>query len=213
MKALYTLPQSAGIAGGGLSSSYFFSGSQADNLFYLSPHHTYTRDRPLAAATQQTQMQTTEHGCERGIPIRQATPERGSVTPLPQAFSVPQHRMCPAAKAHHSPSSLSKQLSTSGSFSGGGAQVLNSAGANGGGGGSILSGEAASDAGLDTTQTHYVTLYSAAKLRTFHCERVREMPLSGLNPSMLIGILCKTGADWVDLRRAGVTEVRIAYLL
>ncbi|KAJ6617348.1 hypothetical protein B0H10DRAFT_2033813, partial [Mycena sp. CBHHK59/15] len=29
--------------------------------------------------------------------------------------------------------------------------------------------------------------YSTAELRTFHCERVRKMPLSGLDPSMLIG--------------------------
>ena len=89
----------------------------------------------------------------------------------------------------------------------------NSAGANanangGGGGGSVLSGEAGSEAGLDATQTHYVTSYSAAELRTFHCERVRKMPLSGLDPSMLIGFLCKTEADWIDLRRR-VAEVRV----
>jgi cysteine protease ATG4 len=82
----------------------------------------------------------------------------------------------------------------------------NSAGANGGGG-SVLSGEAASDAGLDPTQMHYVTSYNAAELRTFHCERVPKMPLSGLDPSMLIGFLCKTEADWIDLRRR-VAEVR-----
>ena len=75
--------------------------------------------------------------------------------------------------------------------------------------GSVLSGEAASDAGLNATQTHWVTSYSAAELRTFHRERERKMPLSGLDPRMLIGILCKTEADWVDLRRAGVAEVRM----
>ena len=56
------------------------------------------------------------------------------------------------------------------------------------------------------TQTHYVSSYSAAELRTFHCERVRKIPLSGLGPSMLIGFLCKTEADWIDLRRR-VAEV------
>jgi cysteine protease ATG4 len=70
----------------------------------------------------------------------------------------------------------------------------------------VLSGDA-SDAGLDPTQVHYVTSYSAAELRTFHSERVRKMPLSGLDPSMLIGFLCKTEADWIDLRRR-VAEVR-----
>ncbi|KAG6868837.1 hypothetical protein C0993_009374 [Termitomyces sp. T159_Od127] len=40
IKMLYTFPQSVGIAGGRPSSSYYFVGSQADNLFYLDPHHT-----------------------------------------------------------------------------------------------------------------------------------------------------------------------------
>jgi cysteine protease ATG4 len=70
----------------------------------------------------------------------------------------------------------------------------------------VLSGEA-SDAGLDTTQMHYVISYSAAELRTFHCERVRKMLLLGMDPSMLIGFLCKTEADWIELRRR-VAEVR-----
>ncbi|EEB94863.1 hypothetical protein MPER_06258, partial [Moniliophthora perniciosa FA553] len=39
IKILYTFPQSVGIAGGRPSSSYYFVGSQADNLFYLDPHH------------------------------------------------------------------------------------------------------------------------------------------------------------------------------
>jgi cysteine protease ATG4 len=48
-----------------------------------------------------------------------------------------------------------------------------------------MSGEA-SDFGLDSTQVHYVTAYSAAELRTFHSERVRKMPLSGLDPSIFV---------------------------
>lgn len=63
-------------------------------------------------------------------------------------------------------------------------------------------------ADLDESQRHYVTAYSAAELKTFHCERVRKMPLSGLDPSMLIGFLCKDENDWIDLRHR-VADVRI----
>ncbi len=53
-------------------------------------------------------------------------------------------------------------------------------------------------ADLDAVQLHYCNAYSAAELRTFHCERVRKMPLSGLDPSMLIGFLCRDERDWWD---------------
>ncbi|KAJ6622408.1 hypothetical protein B0H10DRAFT_903785 [Mycena sp. CBHHK59/15] len=56
-------------------------------------------------------------------------------------------------------------------------------------------------------EAHYVHAYSTAELRTFHCEKVRKMPLSGLGPSMFIGFVCRDEADWVDLRR------RVALLL
>ena len=170
-------------------------------MFYLDPHHTRATI-PLRPPTQ------TERERERGIPIRQATPERGSVSPPPAG-----HHRSPTSPASSrtgsstfsypiaSPSPLSKQLSTSSSSSGGAHVRWNSAGANGAG--SDLSG-AASDAGLDPTQVHYVTSYSAAELGTFHCECVRKMPLSGLDPSML---MCKMEADWIDLR-SKVAEVR-----
>lgn len=61
-------------------------------------------------------------------------------------------------------------------------------------------------ADLDVFQRHYVTAYSAAELKTFHCDRVRKMPLSGLDPSMLIGFLCKDESDWNDFR-ARMNEV------
>ncbi|KIM78653.1 hypothetical protein PILCRDRAFT_11108 [Piloderma croceum F 1598] len=51
------------------------------------------------------------------------------------------------------------------------------------------------DGALDALREHYVNAYSAAELRTFHCERVRKMPLSGLDPSVLLGFSCK---DWED---------------
>ena len=60
--------------------------------------------------------------------------------------------------------------------------------------------------GLDPVQLHYCTAYSAAELKTFHCERVRKMPMSGLDPSMLIGFLCRDEKDWWDFRKR-VTDV------
>jgi cysteine protease ATG4 len=202
MKALYTFLPSVCIAGGRPSSSYYLVGSQADNLFYLDPRHTRATI-PLRPPTQTSDR-------ERGIPIRQVMPERGSVSP-------PGHHRSPTSPVSSrtgsstfsyptaSPSPLSKQLSTSSSSSGGAHVRWNSVGANGAGGSELSGG--ASDVGLDATQMHYVTSYSAAELRTFHCERVRNIPLSGLDPSILIGFLCKTEADWIDLR-SRVAEVR-----
>jgi cysteine protease ATG4 len=50
-------------------------------------------------------------------------------------------------------------------------------------------------------QQHYATAYSAAELKTFHCEQVRKMPMSGLDPSMLIGFLCRDEGEWLDFKR------------
>ncbi|KAJ7444120.1 hypothetical protein B0H11DRAFT_2343031 [Mycena galericulata] len=50
-------------------------------------------------------------------------------------------------------------------------------------------------------EAHYTHAYSAAELRTFHCERVCKMPLSRLDSSMLIGFVCRDEGEWVDLRR------------
>jgi hypothetical protein len=72
----------------------------------------------------------------------------------------------------------------------GGAHVRwNSAGVNVGG--SELSGTA-SDVGFEPTQMRF---YNAAELRTLHYDRMRTIPLSGLDPSTLIGFLCKVEAD------------------
>ena len=103
MKALYILPQSVGIAGGRPSSSYYFVGSQADNLFYLDRHHTRTTV-PLRPPTQ---TQTTERERERRILMRRATPERGSVSPLsepslfPNIARVQLHKLVYIQLRHH----------------------------------------------------------------------------------------------------------------
>ena len=47
------------------------------------------------------------------------------------------------------------------------------------------------------------------QIRTFSCEKVRKLPLAGLDPSMLLGFLVRDEAEWRDLR-ARVTEVRFS---
>ena len=66
--------------------------------------------------------------------------------------------------------------------------------------------------GLDPIQLHYCTAYSAAELKTFHCERVRKMPMSGLDPSMLIGFLCRDEKDWWDFKKR-VADVCLHFFL
>ena len=180
------------MAGERPSSTYYFVSSQADSLFYLDPCHPRATI-PLRPPTQAP---------ERGIPIRQATPETCVVPPV---IVFPRPRRRPVAQAHllfhlklHRYSiikTVDRQL------------LL---------GRSTCSLELCQcewwQVGIDgrcerRTQMHYVTSYSGAELRTFHCERVRKMPLCGLDPSVLIGLLCKTEADWIDLRRS-LIEVR-----
>ncbi|KAJ7279803.1 hypothetical protein C8J57DRAFT_1304181, partial [Mycena rebaudengoi] len=48
-------------------------------------------------------------------------------------------------------------------------------------------------------EAFYLRAYSPAELRTFHCEKMREMPLSGLDPSILVGFVCRYEAERVDL--------------
>jgi cysteine protease ATG4 len=52
----------------------------------------------------------------------------------------------------------------------------------------------------DVFLAHYANAYSVSDLKTYHCDRVRKMPLSGLDPSMLVGFLCRDEQDWVDFR-------------
>ncbi|KAG9018739.1 Cysteine protease atg4 [Tulasnella sp. 427] len=66
--------------------------------------------------------------------------------------------------------------------------------------GSSFSSIAGPPAGVDAATYHLATAYTPGELRTFHCDKVRKMPLSHMDPSMLLGFLCKDEADWIDLR-------------
>ena len=183
-QALYTFPQSVGIAGGRPSSSYYFVGAQADSLFYLDPHHA----RPA-------------------IPFRpppRSSNHNGSTTTSPTDSPKVSHRDMQPSPSHvlSSPIPIHMQLSSSQS-----SYISRSSPSPSSHRGSV-SGQSVTGGELDPVQEHYVTAYSPVELRTFHCDKVRKMPLSGLDPSMLIGFLCRDERDWRDLRER-VSEVRL----
>jgi cysteine protease ATG4 len=41
--------------------------------------------------------------------------------------------------------------------------------------------------------------FDPSELATFHCEKVKRMQVSGMDPSMLLGFMCKDEEDWLDL--------------
>ncbi|KAJ7636027.1 hypothetical protein DFH06DRAFT_657448 [Mycena polygramma] len=63
----------------------------------------------------------------------------------------------------------------------------------------------------DAAEQHYASAYNAMELQTFHCEKVRKMPLSGLDPSMLVGFLCRDAEEWTDFRKRVVELPRAIF--
>jgi cysteine protease ATG4 len=274
IKTLYTFPQSVGIAGGRPSSSYYFVGSQADNLFYLDPHHARPTV-PLRPFPPAYPPSSSSPGTHSGA--GSTTPNAKGITPTPASSQTITGKRGSASSAsggkfaYDAPSAASSVVAdsewTSASGSGSGSGFSGSSGKRkipfgktkvtspGGsvrttGSGSGLrsrdknggkragtgsepmdirelysaydSPQAISEEGsehhqegtedqsqyededdedLTAYERHLINSYSASELRTFHCERVRKMPLSGLDPSMLIGFLVKSEDDWLDLRR------------
>lgn len=177
-KELFTFPQSVGIAGGRPSSSYYFIGAQADSLFYLDPHHSRPavalRPPPPDLSRQSTRdtSNASDHRSKSTSPSPADSP--------PSSYRDVQSMATRHARGPSSISSYRSQISPSPSV-----------------GSASVSGQSL---GLDPLQEHYVTSYSPVELRTFHCDRVRKLPLSGLDPSMLLGFLCRDERDWLDLR-------------
>jgi cysteine protease ATG4 len=44
----------------------------------------------------------------------------------------------------------------------------------------------------------FASAYTEAQLRTFHCDKIKKIPLSNVDPSMLLGFMCKNEADFED---------------
>ncbi|KAF6752070.1 cysteine protease [Ephemerocybe angulata] len=223
IKALYTFPQSVGIAGGRPKSSYYFVGSQADNLFYLDPHHARPaiplRPPPPGPSPIQSQQSSSEDDRSNKPPKGQnhrrlPTSPSSSRTSATASSTFSYH-------APTSPSPLQQQYSTDSEASSSGSKPRSpppvTPPSHGRwrsasqppaspsdlrvGSGSSSNSVSGSANGLDPVQLHYCTAYSGAELSTFHCDRVRKMPLSGLDPSMLIGFLCRSEEEWIDLRK------------
>ncbi|KAF8708097.1 Peptidase family C54, partial [Rhizoctonia solani] len=197
LKSLFQFPQSVGISGGRPSSSYYFVGSQADSLFYLDPHHTrpYIPLRPppsVAPEPSDTEDSIPEETSDvpatpnaKLQPRRDITPDphptprpRVSSPASPASSDVGHHR---ARSSFSPPRSMPNYQLPSASSSSKLAPLI--------------------PGGIDSPDgIHYCCAYSAAELRTFHCDRVRKMPMSALDPSMLLGFLCRDDADWKDFR-------------
>ncbi|KAJ7746924.1 hypothetical protein DFH07DRAFT_1062874 [Mycena maculata] len=63
----------------------------------------------------------------------------------------------------------------------------------------------------DGAEQYYASAYTSAELQTFHCDKVRKMPISGLDPSMLVGFLCRDADEWADFRRRVVELPRAIF--
>ncbi|KAF9477817.1 hypothetical protein BDN70DRAFT_91074 [Pholiota conissans] len=225
IKMLYTFPQSVGIAGGRPSSSYYFVGSQNDSLFYLDPHHSRPAIplRPAPPPTAARQSEPAEQ--QTKAKTREYYPNRGSISSLRPAPSAPlspsplQHRVHSRSSVDSSASSNPAASSGVGGVGAGSVEELEDDGEM---------EDARSPPPLyeqhavhrvvavapppedppmppkvilDPVQLHYCNAYSAAEIETFHCDRVRKMPLSGLDPSMLIGFVCRDENDWLDFKK------------
>jgi cysteine protease ATG4 len=177
---MYTYPQSVGFAGGRPSSSYYFVGSQADDLFYLDPHHVQPAvllKPPPPWKRDAADLRTpTSPGDAKHTPV--------PPSPLQQQYS-PSFGFPTTSTSSQPTESLYQQSSSLPIFY---ASDLDYR---------CLS----SNPQLDELQTNYARSYLYDDLKTFHSTRILKMPFSELDPGMLIGFLCRDEEDWKDFKR------------
>ncbi|KAF8761553.1 Peptidase family C54 [Rhizoctonia solani] len=179
LKSLFQFPQSVGISGGRPSSSYYFVGSQADSLFYLDPHHTrpYIPLRPPPSVAPEPS--DTEDSIPEETSDVPATPNaklqpRRDITPDPHPTPRPRVSS-PASPAssdvgHHRARSSFSPPRSMPNYQ------LPSA----------------------SSSSKLAPLIPAGLIR--QTESITAMPMSALDPSMLLGFLCRDDADWKDFR-------------
>ena len=210
-------------------------GQQAGSLFYLDPHHTrptvpFRPQQPapshnLAVPTSPTAASETE-----GTPRRTESPTPGSPgtasprhSSLDRDFdslslsksgrfrsgSIKLKARRPSSNAASSPprsvsatfsSASQNQPSTSNNHPSLAPSPLSQSQG-------LPSSSQSSFISEDPETWHYANAYSPLELRSFHCDKVRKMPLSAMDPSMLLGFLIKDEGDWLDLRFK-ISEVR-----
>ena len=187
VRDLFTFPQSLGIAGGRPSSSYYFLGYQGDSLIYLDPHHTRTAVTPKAVPARHELLARSAAGLTLGQPADTATSETAAPVEAPPSTLPADPFLIAAATAPASSSIPAYARTVEGPTSTSAAPAP----------GASLPGRA----GLDLLAEWFSTAYSPQALQTFHCDKVRKMGFGQLDPSMLLGFLCKNEADWDDFRR------------
>ena len=254
-QALFTFPQSVGIAGGRPSSSYYFVAYQANSLFYLDPHLTRPAvplRTPPASASRTNQIPTKPEHSPRAaqVPDGPSQPEvsnddlntmdpmaRSDLSVVEDAIVVdpseaPSYTLgvvnvddlsdgedsdsaqlsatrpedAAETALHRTPSaeqstqtieqSILRKTTDSGQIDVFGATGPTQTGTRTGSPDVAMHFEASQD--LTAAAHWYAEAYPDAQLRTFHCERVKKMPMSGLDPSMLLGFLVQDEADFED---------------
>ncbi|KAG8925659.1 Cysteine protease atg4 [Tulasnella sp. 418] len=216
IKSIFKWPQSVGISGGRPSSSYYFVGEQAGSLFYLDPHHTRvavplrsppTPTSPAMTANSQLESDDVEKEKPREKSIHKLSPSKPkhamtdrdsldsfSTSPPKRHESIKllKHRRVPTSPQRHHQTLHNPRSSGSSTHSNNAPLPPPQL--------TFSLPPSPPPPNVEPWVYHYATAYSPSELRTFHCDKVRKMPFSALDPSMLLGFLCKDESDWKDLR-------------
>ena len=222
LKSYFTFPQAVGIAGGRPSSSYYFLGAQANSLFYIDPHHpkpavpTRLPPEPLheAALTEPLGGAPVVAANDEWESVDAAEDDTASEDGAGSGSASDSDGTWHEARTHggHSRDSTDS------------AHVDRRAERRQQRKQARRERKAAKrarrrhrappppSAEPSTLEAFFASAYAEHELRSYHCDRVRKMPLSGLDPSMLVGFLCQTEDEWLDLC-ARLKQVRLKMLV
>ena len=209
---LFTFPQSVGIAGGRPSSSYYFVASQGASLFYLDPHLTRP-SVPLEIPPISTPSNDAGGHVHHSAAVRKSTGNTGDLLEdLPYTLDVidvdelsdisdssapPRTQIFASGRTSASALHLSSPPVTPPSSEP--AKHLHDSSFDAA---TVSSPKVPpsrrSPLNVDPQTIWYANAYSEGQLRSFHCEKVKKMPLSSLDPSMLLGFLCRNEGDFED---------------